>query len=75
MLSMDHEVDFVMMYRTLLRVDVNLMDELEMLNTAQWNVDGDNQYSSDDNLLMVDEKNHRHLIVAAKKTMSFSFLC
>lgn len=69
MLSMDHdEVDFVMMYQMLLVVDVNLADELEMLNMVQWNVDGDNQCNSDDNLLVVDEKNHQHLIVAAKNS-------
>jgi len=66
MLSMDHDVDFVMMYQMLM-VDVNLLDELKMLNNVQWNVDDDNQYNNDDNLLMVDEMYHQHLIVVAKK--------
>jgi hypothetical protein len=64
MLNMDHDVDFVMMYQ-MLKVDVNLLDESKTLNNVQWNVDDDNQYNNDDNLLMVDEMNHQHLIVVA----------
>jgi hypothetical protein len=60
MLNMDHDVEIVMMYQ-MLRVD-----ELKMPNNVQWNVDDDNQYNNDDNLLMVDEMNHQHLIEAAK---------
>jgi hypothetical protein len=62
---MDHDVDFLMMYQMLM-VDVNLSDELKMLNKVLWNVDDDNQYNNDDNLLVVDEMNHQHLIVVAK---------
>jgi hypothetical protein len=51
----------------MLMVDVNLWDELKMPNNVQWNVDDDNQYNNDDNLLMVDEMNHQHLIVVARK--------
>ncbi len=65
MLNMDHDVDFLMMYQMLM-MDVNLLDELKMLNKVLWNVDDDNQYNNDDNLLMVDEMNHQHLIVVAK---------
>ncbi len=65
MLNMDHDVDFLMMYQMLM-VDVNLSDELKMLNKVLWNVDDDNQYNNDDNLLVVDEMNHQHLIVVAK---------
>ncbi len=60
MLNMDRDVEIVMMYQ-MLRVD-----ELKMPNNVQWNVDDDNQYNNDDNLLMVDEMNHQHLIEAAK---------
>jgi hypothetical protein len=63
---MDHDADFVIMYQMLM-VDVNLWDELKMPNNVQWNVDDDNQYNNDDNLLMVDEMNHQHLIVVARK--------
>jgi hypothetical protein len=66
MLNMDHDADFVIMYQMLM-VDVNLWDELKMPNNVQWNVDDDNQYNNDDNLLMVDEMNHQHLIVVARK--------
>ena len=38
-----------------------------MLDNVQWNVDGDTQYSSDGNLLMVDEMNHQHLIEEARR--------
>ncbi len=66
MLNMDHDVGFVMMYQMLM-MDVNqVVDELKMPNNVQWNVDDDNQYNNDDNLLMVDEMNHQHLIEAAK---------
>ncbi len=65
MLNMDHDVDFLMMYQMLM-MDVNLLDELKMLNKVLWNVDDDNQYNNDDNLLVVDEMNHQHLIVVAK---------
>ncbi len=72
MLNMDHDVDFVIMYQMLV-VDVNLWDELKMPNNVQWNVDDDNQYNNDDNLLMVDEMNHQHLILVAKKTRQIEF--
>ena len=65
MLNMDHDVEIVMMYQMLM-VDVNWVDELKMPNNVQWNVDDDNQDNNDDNLLMVDEMNHQHLIEAAK---------
>ena len=65
MLNMDHDVDCVMMYQMLME-DVNWLDDLKMLNNVQWNVDDDNQYNSDDNLLMAAEMNHRHLIEAAR---------
>jgi len=65
MLNMDHDVDFLMMYQMLM-MDVNLLDELKMLNKVLWNVDDDNQYNNDDNLLVVDEMNHQHLIAVAK---------
>jgi len=60
MLNMDHDVDFLRVYQML------MMDELKMLNKVLWNVDDDNQYNNDDNLLVVDEMNHQHLIVVAK---------
>jgi hypothetical protein len=60
------------MYQMLV-VDVNLWDELKMPNNVQWNVDDDNQYNNDDNLLMVDEMNHQHLILVAKKTRQIEF--
>ncbi len=70
MASMDHDVDFVMMDQMLMR-DVKLLDELKRPDNVQWNVDDDNQYNNDDNLLMVDEMNHQHLIVVAKKEIKF----
>jgi len=60
MLNMDHDVDFLRVYQML------MMDELKMLNKVLWNVDDDNQYNNDDNLLVVDEMNHQHPIVVAK---------
>jgi hypothetical protein len=62
MASMDHDVDFVMMDQMLMR-DVKLLDELKRPDNVQWNVDDDNQYNNDDNLLGVDEMNRRRLIV------------
>jgi hypothetical protein len=66
MASMDHDVDFVMMDQMLMR-DVKLLDELKRPDNVQWNVDDDNQYNNDDNLLGVDEMNRRRLIVVAEK--------
>ena len=65
MVNMDHDVEILRMYQMLM-VDVNWVDELKMPNNVQWNVDDDSQYNNDDNLLMVDETNHQHLIEVAK---------
>lgn len=65
MLSMDRDVDFVIMYQVL-KMDVNLLDVLKMPNRVPWNVDDDSQHNNDDNLLLVDDMNHQHPILVAK---------
>ena len=65
MLNMDHGADFSMMSP----MDVNLLNELKKSDRVQWNVDDDNQDSNDDNLLVVDEMNHQHPIVVARKNI------
>ena len=66
MLNMDHDVDFVLMMMTVHPLLQLLLDELRKSNMVQWNVDDDNQHNNDDNQL--DEKNHQHPILVAKKT-------